>query len=329
LVTAHPLTGGKMGFVPNFREIANGNVIASEMPFSYLDIGGNYEWLDNKRLQLNNSFFAWNPSGHLELIMNRDWSARIRISTESYGAFGDTIKDALGIDNVQAYNFDFSNPFVPTSRWKSSMTFSLRGSGMLGIWVDGHPTSEVWGEGAFDDEVRVRLGGSPTPTAFNNGFFISLTHPNKDYNNRQTFTLKINDVDNETMVEILEIEELEQVPTTPRGGQYSPEQISVEDLTGRYIYAQGTSSITGRDWVIEIAQYEGSWFVFKNGVDENFYSNEADAIQRAESLKQQAIKEADRTEEETDPVDTINFGGVAITGVLILAVFAIYVTARR
>ena len=120
-----------MGFVPNFREIARGNVIASEMPFSYLDIGGNYEWLDDKRLQLNNTNLAfWDPSGHLELIMNRDWSARIRISTESYGAFGDTIKDALGVDNVEAYNFDFSNPFIPTSRWKSSMTFSLRGSGM-------------------------------------------------------------------------------------------------------------------------------------------------------------------------------------------------------
>ena len=131
------------------------------------------------------------------------------------------------------------------------------------------------------------------------------------------------------MVEILEVEELEEIPTTPRGGEYSPEQISVEDLTGRYIYAQGTSSITGRDWIIEIAQYQGSFFVFKNGVDENFYSNEADAIQRAESLKQQAIREADRTEEETDPVDTINFSGVALTGVLILAVFAIFVTARR
>ncbi len=329
MVTVHPLTGGNMGFVPNFREINNGNVIASEMPFAYLDIGGNYEWLDDKRLQLNNSFFAWNPSGHIELIMNRDWSARIRISTESYGAFGDTIKDALGSDNVEAYNFDFSNPFVPTSRWKSSMTFSLRGSGMLGIWVDGHPTGEVWGEGAFDDEVRVRLGGKPTPKWSNNGFFISLTHPYKNYNNRETFTLKINETDNETMVEILEIEELVEVPTTPRGGEYSPEQISVEDLTGRYTYAQGKSSITGREWKIEIAQYEGSWFVFKNGVDMNFYSNEADAIQRAESLKQQAIREADMTEEETDPVDTINFGGVALTGVLLLAVFAIIVTARR
>jgi len=324
------------GFVPNFRDIYENRVTGDRNPFRFIRIHDNITWLDDYRLRLNNSnlnLFGTNPSGSMELIMKPDWEARIRISTESYGAFGKTIEDALGARNMEAYNFDFNNPIFNLSTYDSSMTFTLRGDGMLGIWIDGHPVSQVWGTGAFDDEVRIRLGDDNQPKGTNNGFFISLTHPYGDYGDQETYTLKINDVDNETIVEILEIKERTDVATRPVNQSSDHEPISVQDIATRYVYAQDYNEETGKGYEIEIGTYEGTFFVLLNGTVVDYYSTESKARERAERVKTQAIIDMNTDPQDTDPVDN-PIKDVVLpslgTGIgLVLAILAILILSRR
>lgn len=324
------------GYVPNFRDIYDNKVTGDRNPFRFIKIHDNYDWLDDYRLRLNNSnlnLFGTNPSGSFEMIMKPDWEARIRISTQSYGAFGSTIEDALGERNIEAYNFEFNTPLVNLSSYDSSMTFTLRGDGMLGVWVDGHPTGQVWGTGAFDDEVRFRLGNDNRPTAFNNGFFISLTHPFGDYGDSGTYTLKINDVDNETVIEILEIKERRDVNTRPVDESSDHEPISVQDITNRYVFAQDYNDETDKGYEIEIGSIDGSFFVFLNGTVVDFYSSESKARERAERVQRQAIIDMNTDPSNTDPVDN-PIRDIVVpslgTGLgLIIAILAILLLARR
>jgi len=340
LVTVHPLTGGNMGYVPNFRAIYEGEVAGKDNPFRYIRVTGlefGSEWRDGgKALFLDDRDWGDRKrTGTMQLIMKPDWSARFRISTENWGYFKN-VADEMGSDLIEAYDISFELPTIPSSGYKSSMTFSLRGDGMLGIWVDGSndvgglfKDSSPYGVNAFEDEAEFR--DIDHPTTLTNGLMISFTRPFKDYTDTGTYTLQMNEMDDETLVQLLEIEELPNQPTRPVNPSSEHEPISEQDISNRYVYASGASAITGKTWTIEIGEYEGSFFVFYNGEAINFYSNEADARARADKLKAQAQRDADKTEEETETVTDVipelpTFGQV---GLIALAIVALIITVRR
>jgi hypothetical protein len=291
---------------PPFEAIVKGNVLATHNPFRYVRTKAT-TWTNNDELFLKDyDTQFWRDSGEFQCIMLPQWEARFRILTENWGAFdGDSLKEALGDEMIAAHDIEFDDGFLVTSRWKASMTFTLRGDGMFGVWVDGASPDEVWGEDAFDDEVRVRLGNASNPTIFNNGFFFSFTHPFGDYNDTSTFTLKVNEVDDETKIQLLSIAEIAGVNTRPVDSTTENMPISIEDILDgeRKIYDSGTSQITGLSWIVEGVYFSNpnsgseTWWVLTNGEIIEFYGSEAEADARA-------IREIARAKRDADWIDT-------------------------
>ena len=143
------------------------------------------------------------------------------------------------------------------------MEFTLRGDGMLGIWVDGASVSNTWGEGSFAEKVEYRLGNRSNPTAFNNGFFFSFTHPFGDYEDQSTYTLKINEMDSDIMLEIIAVEE--RVGQATRPIEPDTEQGEVVDAydimqSGTYYpYSSGQDFETGFTWDVQLLNFQDSW----------------------------------------------------------------------
>jgi hypothetical protein len=319
-----------MAYRPNFKNLVQSNVIGSSNPFRYVRIANEAHWETDDNLILEDLDWSFKTSGEFQCIVKPDWDVRFRIRTENWGGFGG-VMDEMGEERAQAYNVVVDNPFLATGRWKSSLEFTLRGDGMLGVWVDGANASEVWGVGAFDDEVRYRLGGSPTPTIFNNGFFISFTHPYGEYTDRGTYTLKINDMDRDCMIEILAVEERKDVATRPVDDSSQHEPVSAYDILKDgtiYDYKSGEDSETGYTWVVQVLEYQGSWWVVANGELINFYATRAEAENAAENY----ISEIKRRQEEDDDVipefdPTLPLLGIGILGIgVLLAV--VYVASR-
>lgn len=302
-----------MAYRPNFRSIVNGDIVGSSNPFRYIRTSGDVNWQDDDTMILNDfDFQPWNKSGEVQFIVKPDWDVRFRLRTENYGGFGQRILDELGSNGVQAYNVEITNPVLPTGRWKSSMEFTLRGDGMLGVWVDGADVSDTWGTGSFEDEVEHRLGDRSNPTVRNNGFFISFTHPFGDYDDSSTYTLKINEMNDDVLVEIIAVAERTNVPTRPVDDD--SEQGNVTSATDvlengvYYNFSSGQDPDTGFTWNVQLLNYRNSWWVVSNGELVNFYSTR----QAAEEAAARYVENARRRQEGADPDPTPDINPVPI-----------------
>ena len=315
-----------MAYRPNFRSIVNGSVVGSNNPFRYIR-RINTKWQSDDELILNDvDFNPFSDSGEFQCIVKPDWNVRFRILTEKWQGFGE-VADEMG-SRTDAYNVEVDSPLLPTGRWKSSLEFTLRGDGMLGIWVDGDNPSNTWGEGSFSDEVEYRLGDRSNPTVLNNGFFISFTHPYGDYDDTGTYTLKINEVNKDIMVEIIAVEEITDIPTRPVEDDSEQEPVSATDVLRNgvvYNYATGEDIDTGFTWNVQLLNYQNYWWVVSNGELVNFYSNRQEAEQAAESYISNARRRARGADD--DPIENIELPllglglGAAALAVLLAVVF--------
>lgn len=323
-----------MAYRPNFKSIVEGNIVGSSNPLRYVRKGGEWYWQDDDMLILDDVDFDFRKSsGNFQMIVKPDWDMRIRLRTENWGGFGQSILDAMGENRVNAYNVTVDNPIAPTSRWKSSMEFTLRGDGMLGIWVDGASPHEVWGTGAFDDEVRVRMPDTPKPTVLNNGFLISFTHPYGDYSDTSTYTLRINEMNDDIMVEVLAVEERKDVPTAPPSSTtQQPEPISASDVLREgtyYPHSSGEDPETGFTWNVQILDYGGKWWVVSNGEIINFYDTRESAEQSADAYVDNARRRAKgATTDPTPNIDVTTLGLGIGAGVIVLLLAVVFVASR-
>lgn len=322
-----------MAYRPNFRSIVNGDIVGSSNPFRYIRTSGDVDWQDDDTMILNDVGLSfWKDTGEAQFIVKPDWDVRFRIRTTRWNGFGNVL-DAMGTNRVEAYNVVVTNPLAPTGRWKSSMEFTLRGNGMLGIWADGASVSNTWGTGSFADEVEFRLGKASNPTMFNNGFFFSFTHPYGDYDDTSTYTLKINEMNRDILVEIIAVEERTNVPTRPVDDD--SEQGNVTSATDvlengvYYDFSSGQDLDTGFTWDVQLLNYRESWWVVSNGELVNFYSNR----EAAEQAASRYIENARRRAKGADPDPTPNIEplpiaiGAGLVGIAVLLV-VVFVVSR-
>lgn len=173
------------------------DIFQDENPFLFLDVWGAHHFYSQDRLTLEDTFKS-SEGGRFYAIIKADWEVRFRIRTENWGFFGDEELDA---DFKAAYDIVIDEPFLDVTGYKSSMSFTLRGSGMVAVTADGE--RGYWHREGSTFQTGTEWRGIIKPTFTNNGMLISFTHPFGDYSNHNAKTIFYNDPDDQTRVDLV------------------------------------------------------------------------------------------------------------------------------
>lgn len=299
-------------YYPSFKSIVNGDILAINNPFRYVYSEHDAFFWDGDTMMLKDvdvPRFIGGNSGDFQLIVKPDFEVRLRVKTENWGAFQNGL-GAMSDSTLKAYDITIDDEFFSSFGWKSSFEVTLRGDAMFGIWIDGHDRGEVWGRGSFDDEVRFRgigeVGGWGSDPS---GMLMSLTHPNGNYDIQETYSIIMEKLNDETAIEILYVERLEDVNT--RWVDSDSEGIPKYDYTNIsdiVVVGEGTNTDTGLSYSVKVGTLETptatSYWVFNNGEALDFYTTKSEAMSRAEREVVRAQATAAEPPFDIDPTPT-------------------------
>ncbi len=300
-------------YYPSFKAIVKGDILAVNNPFRYVYSEHDAYFWDGDTLMLEDvdvPRFIGGDSGDFQLIVKPDWEVRLRVKTENWGAFQNGL-GALSNSTLKAYDIDIDDEFFSSFGWKSSFEVTLRGDAMFGIWIDGHERNEVWGRGAFDDEVRIRLSEPKIPNygAAPSGMLMSLTHPNGNYDTQETYTIKMEELNDETALEILWVRRLDDVNTRPvNTDSESTPKYDYTNMSDFVVVGSGTNTDTGLSYSVKVGTLTTptmtTYWVFNNGEALDFYTTKAEAMKRAERELSRAQATAADPPFDKDPTPT-------------------------
>lgn len=324
----------------------SGNVFNDDNPFYFIDAWGDYYWDDPDRLVLQDEDSPYrNTSGRIYLIVKPEWEVQVRVRTENWGAFKG---DDFTAEAKAAYDMTFDTPFFADGRWKSSMTFTMRGGSMLAVAVDGDDGKWHTSGSAFDWESRRRSAPMPEYSIgygggsySRNGMLLSLSAPYGDYSSTQVKNWVFNRFNKDTRIDLISYNQAPAgtdgepqaiVPTI--GDVVSDEVPSYQDPQGWGISVLVDSGVdvNGDAWRVEVREQntEDRWYIIIDGEinDELSYPDDdtgyeqaiAQARLIAEARRERAkVKDKDKNSSIAPTLALAGFGVIALLVLIILA----------
>ena len=318
------------------------DIFQDENPFLFLDVWGAHHFYSEDRLTLEDTFTS-SEGGRFYAIVKTDWEVRLRIRTENWGFFND---DQLDTDFKEAYDIVIDEPFLAIGGYKSSMTFTLRGSGMIAVTADGE--RGYWHREGSTFETGAEWRGIGKPNFSNNGMMFSFTHPFGDYSNSNAKTIFYNDPDDQTRVDLVwarrntdgqsSLDSIEGYTNT--GDIVDEDNLDDRGFEGGYLSPTGWGvplmveqgvDVNGDEWKVEVRLNNDSneWFVVTSGtigsisyLDDNdgFDNVVAAARLKAEVLRKQAevVDDDENTSGDTSFALFAGGGLLLIGGVVLI-----------
>jgi hypothetical protein len=318
-----------------------GNTFNDENPFYFVDVWGDTYFDDPDRLVLQDEDSPFrNSSGRVYLIVKPEWEVRLRVRTENWGAFKG---DDFTANAKAAYDMTFDTPVLATGRWKSSMTFTMRGGSMLAVAVDGDDGKWHTQGSDFDWESRRRSAPQPTyligfggGSYHTNGMLLSLSAPFGDYSSTAVKNWVFHPFNADTRIDLVSYNrapnEQSVVPTI--GDVVSDQVPSYQDPQGWGIALTVDSGIdvNGDPWKVELREQNSDdrWYVIIDGTvnDELSYPDDdtgyEDALAQARLVanarrEQAKVKDDDKNQSLAPTLALAGFGVVALLVLIILA----------
>lgn len=329
-------------------------------PFYHAEVDGDHYWDDPNRLVLQDEDNPFKESsGKVWLIVKPEWEARIRVRTNNWGAFKESDFTAA---TRAAYDMTFDTPFLATGKWKSSMTFTMRGGSMLMVAVDGQKGAGWAAENSvFDIEAKSR--NAPDPVKYlsfvstgifrrpkqkwkNHGMLLSLSAPYGDYSSTEVRNWVWGPMDDDTRIDLISYNQApagidgEPQEIVPTVGDVISEEIPTyadpQEWGNQVPVASGTDA-DGNAWSVVLREnlIENAWYIVVDGTyeDDLSFSNETsdgydDALAQArlivEARREAAkVKSDDSNENLTPTLAGVGLGaGIAVVGLLVLIILA-------
>lgn len=324
-----------------------GNVFNEDNPFYFVDAWGDYYWDDPDRLVLQDEDSPYrNTSGRVYLIVKAEWEVRMRVRTENWGAFK---ADDFTAETKAAYDMTFDTPFLATGRWKSSMTFTMRGGSMLAVAVDGDEGRWHRQGSDFDWESRRRSAPPPNvlytglrgPVYGAHGMLLSLSAPYGDYSSTAVKNWVFNPFNDDTRIDLISYNKApagtdgEPQSIVPTVGDVVSDQVpSYEDPQGwgiSVLVDSGTDA-NGDRWEVRVREQntEDRWYIIVDGVindelsfpddDTGYEQAVAQARLIAEARRERAKVKDDDENKSLAP--TLAFAGFGVVALLVLIILA-------
>ena len=169
----------------------SGSVARTSFPFQYANIGGYTTFNGPNTLVLHGdtTFEDFENNGRFHAIVKANKEVRLRLHSNQQGFFSDQIGNyATGAFNVDTSAPLFVNPFGDNA---SSMDITLRGGSMIAAAVGDKGDRGVWdsANSPFHLETEQRDITQPNERWRDSSLLLSLTAPNGDYTDLETYTL--------------------------------------------------------------------------------------------------------------------------------------------
>jgi hypothetical protein len=307
-----------------FEQIIDGDALAEGNPFTYLKVEGEYEFTNPNTLLLEGDgvIFVNEDHGRLHLIVKPNREVDLRIKAKQRNLFD-------GIEDYPAGAFDAkaSKPFFGN---ESSLDITLRGGSMMALVATDKGDQGVWDKSGSTFHLETVQRDITQPDG-DFGILFSLTAPNGDYADSETYSLIWEADGPDFEVSIRDIR------YSPDGGytagltdfETTDEEFVYDDSTfGRFPYSRIVAltpysrgkDADGRDFVVEIGQGDDGLFyvVVDDAVDTIGFDMRSKA-NNAAALKTDALR---RRTTLIDRADGFGFelalGGLAI-GAFIIA----------
>ena len=277
----------------------SGNVAKKSFPFQYVNISGVHTFNGPNTLVLEGDLSEveklgkpiwvvaqeiFKPDGRFHAIVKANKEVRIRLHSNQLGFFSDQIGTyATGAFNVDTSAPLFTNPFGDNA---SSMDITLRGGSMIAVAAGDTGDRGFWDtkNTPFHLETEQRDITQPQDRLRDSSVILSLTAPNGDYTDLETYTLDMWQFKN--------------------------------------FYAGGQDA-DGKNWIIELGLRisNDKWYLIVDGsIDSTGYDTVQQA-QMAANVKASALR-LRKGEEEAEGVGWLLGGGILIVVLLIVAVYA-------
>jgi len=329
----------------------SGNVAKKSFPFQYVNISGVHTFNGPNTLVLEGDLSEveklgkpiwvvaqeiFKPDGRFHAIVKANKEVRIRLHSNQLGFFSDQIGTyATGAFNVDTSAPLFTNPFGDNA---SSMDITLRGGSMIAVAAGDTGDRGFWDtkNTPFHLETEQRDITQPQDRLRDSSVMLSLTAPNGDYTDLETYTLIWNQHTEDMWITILSYGD------APNGGfdsgltdwsTINPDYVDPESDAGvhgwdddmwqfKNFYAGGQDA-DGKNWIIELGLRisNDKWYLIVDGsIDSTGYDTVQQA-QMAANVKASALR-LRKGEEEAEGVGWLLGGGILIVVLLIVAVYA-------
>ena len=308
-----------------FEQLVDGQVLEEGNPFSYLKVEGDTEFTNPNTLLLEGDglIFVNDSHGRLFLIVKTNREVDIRIKSDERSMF-DGINDDGYI--TTAFDAEASRPFFGRS---SSLDITLRGGSMLAIAATDKGDRGVWDKSGSTFHLETVQRGIEQPDG-EKSILLSLTAPNGDYADAQTYTITFPTDGADYEVSILATR------YAPDGGfnagftefETTDDELVFDDSpSGRFPYDQIVAmtpfstgfDADGRAFTVEIGQGDdGLFYVIVDDAVDTIGFDIRDKAVNAARLKTQALRQRSTA---ISPADGFGFElalGAGLIGVLIL-----------